>query len=99
MTSRRDDEFMERIADSVELTQSERAPADLKARLYSTLVRRQVDTGPLMSASMNNFGMVLVDIQRAYESTTSTTSLGSPAIGNSRVQASIGNREGPGILQ
>ena len=48
---------------------------------------------------MNNFGMVLVDIQRAHESTTSTTSLGSPAIGKSLDQASMGIREGPGISQ
>lgn len=44
-----DDQFMERIADGAELSQSECAPADLKARLYSTLVRRQARTGPLMS--------------------------------------------------
>src|SRR5437763_13290445 len=54
---------------------------------------------PAGSALMNSFGMRLVDIQRAYESTTSTTSLGSPSIGKSLDQASIGIRERPGILQ
>ena len=49
MANLRDDEFMERVADAVELNESERAPADLKARLYSALVRQQVQTGPLMS--------------------------------------------------
>ena len=49
MASLPDDEFMERIADPVELDGSEHAPADLKARLYSALVRQQAQTGPLMS--------------------------------------------------
>lgn len=49
MITFRDDEFMERIADAVELSESAVAPADLKARLYSALVRQQARTGPLMS--------------------------------------------------
>jgi hypothetical protein len=49
MTNLRDDEFMERIADAVELSESALAPADLKARLYSALVRQQSRTGRLMS--------------------------------------------------
>jgi hypothetical protein len=49
MASLRDDEFMEKIADAVELSESELAPADLKARLYSALLRQQAQTGPLMS--------------------------------------------------
>jgi hypothetical protein len=49
MANLRDDEFMERIADSVELNESEHAPADLRARLYSALVRQQAQAGPLMS--------------------------------------------------
>jgi hypothetical protein len=51
MASLPDDEFMERIADAVKLSQSEQAPARLKARLYSALVQRQAQTGPLMSLS------------------------------------------------
>jgi len=49
MPSLRDDEFMKTIADAVELGESTLAPADLKARLYSALVRQQSRTGPLMS--------------------------------------------------
>jgi hypothetical protein len=48
---------------------------------------------------MNNFGVELVDSHREYESTTSTTSVGSPATGNSLAQTSIGNRAGPGIVK
>src|SRR5258708_38305398 len=49
-----DHEFMERIADAVELTESEPAPARLKARVYSALMLRQVETGPLMSLTETN---------------------------------------------
>jgi hypothetical protein len=49
MTGLPDEEFMQRIAGAVELNEPERAPADLKARLYSALVRQQAQTGPLMS--------------------------------------------------
>ena len=48
MTNLRDDEFMETIADSVELRESERMPSRLKAKLYSALVRQQAKSGPLM---------------------------------------------------
>ncbi len=44
-----DEEFMERIADGVELTESEAAPARLKAKVYSALMRQQAETGPLLS--------------------------------------------------
>ncbi len=44
-----DEEFMKRIADEVELTQSELAPVSLKAKVYSALISRQGETGPLMS--------------------------------------------------
>lgn len=40
---------MERIADGVELIQSEVAPARLKAKVYSALMLRQAESGPLMS--------------------------------------------------
>ena len=49
MTRLPDEDFMQRTADSVELIESEPAPASLKARLYSALVQRQVQTGPLLS--------------------------------------------------
>jgi len=51
MASLRDDEFMEKIADAVELSESEQVPARLKARLYSALVQQQAQSGPLMSLS------------------------------------------------
>jgi hypothetical protein len=44
-----DDEFMDRIADEVELVKPEVAPARLKARVYSALMERQAETGLLMS--------------------------------------------------
>src|SRR5262249_31796736 len=51
VTNLRDDEFMERIADAVELSEPEQAPSRLKASLYSLLVRQQSQTGSLMSLS------------------------------------------------
>lgn len=44
-----DEEFIERIADGVELTEPEVAPSRLKAKVYSALMLRQAETGPLMS--------------------------------------------------
>jgi len=49
MASLPDEKFMERIADAVELSELEQMPTRLKARLYSALVLRQAETGPLMS--------------------------------------------------
>ena len=49
-----DHEFMERIAGAVEQTESESAPARLKAKVYSSLVLRQAETGPLMSLTETN---------------------------------------------
>ena len=54
MASLPDDEFMEKIADAVELSESEQVPARLKARLYSALVQQQAQTGPLMSLTETN---------------------------------------------
>ncbi|MFZ3343249.1 MAG: hypothetical protein WA609_03060 [Terriglobales bacterium] len=44
-----DEGFLERIADAVDLTQHESAPSRLKAKVYSALVLRQAETGPLSS--------------------------------------------------
>jgi len=44
-----DEQFMERIADEVELTESLAAPTRLKANVYSALMLRQAETGPLLS--------------------------------------------------
>ena len=54
MASLRDDEFMEKIADAVEVSEPEQVPACLKAKLYSILLQQQVQTGPLMSLSETN---------------------------------------------
>jgi len=48
MVNDHDEHFMKRLAD-VELPQSQPAPASLKAKVYSALVRRQVENGPLAS--------------------------------------------------
>ena len=48
MVNDHDEEFMKRFAD-VELTDSEQAPASLKAKVYSGLLRRQAESGPLAS--------------------------------------------------
>ena len=49
-----DEKFIERIADGVELGESSAAPSSLKAKVYSALVLRQADTGPLRSLTENN---------------------------------------------
>jgi hypothetical protein len=49
-----DEQFIERIADEVELTESQAAPARLKAKVYSSLLLRQAETGPLMSLPETN---------------------------------------------
>jgi len=56
MAGHREDEFMETIADAVELSESEQAPTRLKAKLYSALVRQQAQTGPLMSLTETKAG-------------------------------------------
>jgi hypothetical protein len=43
-----DEELFEGIADAAEATESAAAPARLKARIYSVLLQRQAETGPLM---------------------------------------------------
>jgi hypothetical protein len=48
MASDQDERFMQRIAD-VDLAAPEPAPSRLKARVYSALLQRQVETGPLAS--------------------------------------------------
>jgi len=49
MSNLPDEEFLERIADGVELTEVELAPARLKAKVYSALMLQQAETGPLLS--------------------------------------------------
>ena len=48
MVNDHDERFMEELA-NIDLTESERAPASLKARVYSALLRRQAESGPLAS--------------------------------------------------
>jgi hypothetical protein len=49
MANLSDDKFMELMAGRVDLSRPERAPARLKAKVYSALVRQQAKSGPLMS--------------------------------------------------
>ena len=43
------DDFLARLSDGVDLTEPGKASARLKARVYSALVQRQSETGPLRS--------------------------------------------------
>ncbi len=43
-----DDELMERIAETTEAEERRTAPSCLKAKIYSALMLRQAETGPLM---------------------------------------------------
>ena len=49
MSNLPDEEFIEQIADGVELTGPEAAPSRLKAKVYSSLMQRQAETSPLLS--------------------------------------------------
>ncbi len=51
MADFRDEEFMRLIADSAAPAESGPAPSHLKAKIYSALMRRQAQSGPLMSLS------------------------------------------------
>jgi hypothetical protein len=55
VASPRDDELMQQFADSVELTDSRRAPSRLKAKIYSMLLQHQAESGPLMSLTESPF--------------------------------------------
>ncbi len=46
-----EEEFIEKLAGEVDLIEPERAPASLKARIYSSLVQREAEEGPLASLS------------------------------------------------
>ena len=50
-----DEQFMEKLAD-VELNESHQAPAFLKAKVYSALLRRQVESGSLASLTESVLG-------------------------------------------
>ncbi len=49
MANLHDEEFMRLIGDSAAPAESEAAPSHLKAKIYSALMRRQAESGPLMS--------------------------------------------------
>lgn len=49
-----DEEFMEQIADQVELTEPQGAASRLKAKVYSALTLRQAESGPLLSLTEND---------------------------------------------
>jgi hypothetical protein len=48
MVNDHDEQFMKRLTDA-ESIESERAPSSLKAKVYSALLRRQAESGPLAS--------------------------------------------------
>ena len=52
MVNDHDEQFMKGLAD-LELTESQPAPASLKAKVYSALMRRQAESGPLASLTEN----------------------------------------------
>jgi hypothetical protein len=56
MANLSDDRLMELMAGRVDLRRSERAPARLKAKVYSALLREQAKTGPLMSLRASKSG-------------------------------------------
>jgi hypothetical protein len=49
MSNLPDEEFLERIAEGVELTELELAPARLKAKAYSALMLKEAEAGPILS--------------------------------------------------
>jgi hypothetical protein len=51
MASFPDEEFFQRIGTEVETWEAVQAPARLKAKLYSAFVKRQQESGPLLSLS------------------------------------------------
>ena len=50
MVNDHDEQFMKGLA-NVELSESQQAPSFLKAKVYSALLRRQAESGPLASLS------------------------------------------------
>jgi hypothetical protein len=50
MVNDHDEQFMKTLAD-IELSESQPAPASLKAKVYSALLRRHAESGPLASLS------------------------------------------------
>jgi hypothetical protein len=44
-----EEQFIEKLAREVELAEPQRAPSNLKARIYSALVRKEAEQGPLAS--------------------------------------------------
>ena len=49
MTRLSDEEFMVRVAGGLDLTEPQRPPARLQAKILSALLARQAETGPLLS--------------------------------------------------
>lgn len=48
-----EEQFFERVAANTEPAETAPAPSRLKARIYSTLMRRESESGPLMSLTEN----------------------------------------------
>lgn len=53
MANPRDDEFLAKILDDIDVVEPAKAPSRLKARIYSALLQQQTETAPLLSLSEN----------------------------------------------
>lgn len=56
-----DDRFFERLAAAADLQSGSGSPATLKSRIYTALIRRQSETGPLMSLSETAGGLCVFE--------------------------------------
>lgn len=59
--SESDNEFFERLARKAGLDADERAPSQFKSRMYSTLLRYQSESGPLMSLTEVHAGLCIFE--------------------------------------
>lgn len=56
-----DQKFFERLAATVDFRSSTEMPSRLKSRIYSAMIRRQAETGPLMSLSETPGGLCIFE--------------------------------------
>lgn len=56
-----DDRFFERLAATADFRFGPGAPSRLKSKIYTALLRRQAETGPLMSLSETSGGLCVFE--------------------------------------
>ena len=56
-----DERFFEVLADTADFRSGPRAPSRLKSKIYTALIRRQWETGPLMSLSETSGGLCVFE--------------------------------------